>query len=192
MRKLVFLVLVSFVAFVSCSTATDSGSDVSNNEQLSKCLNGAPAWVMGSVEGGFSTVGSAPLSKAGLTFSRTAAMGNARDAMARSISVKVNNMLKNFTQSTGIGDDETVDKVTTDVSRQLSSQTLQGTVQKALWVSPCDEVYVLVGIDQSGIQQIKNMVASSYNNDNALWQQFQAQKAQDELSFELQKEFGGN
>jgi uncharacterized protein YkwD len=110
--------------------------------------------------------------------------------MARSIGVKVNNMLKDFTQVTGIGNDAVVDKVTSSVSQQVASQTLQGSVQKGSWVSPCNELYVLMALDAAVVQAaVKQQVNSSYKNEKALWQQFQAQKAQDELSSAIEKEF---
>jgi formylglycine-generating enzyme required for sulfatase activity len=110
--------------------------------------------------------------------------------MARSIGVKVNNMLKDFTQVTGIGNDAVVDKVTSSVSQQVASQTLQGSVQKGSWVSPCNELYVLMALDAAVVQAaVKQQVNSSYKNEKALWQQFQAQKAQDELASAIEKEF---
>jgi hypothetical protein len=100
-------------------------------------------------------------------------------------------MLKNFTQVTGIGDDEVVDAVSASVSKQVTSQSLSGTRQSAIWESPCSEVYVLLAADPVTIQgAIKDGVTSSYMNDNALWQQFQAQKAQDELDAAIMQEFG--
>ena len=189
MKKLfVLAVLAALAAFVvvGCSGKGGDAPKVTNT-----CLTGAPNWViMGGAEGGFTSVGSAKMSPAGMSFTRTAAMGNARDEMARSISVKVNNMLKDFTQVTGIGDDSVVDKVTSSVSQQVASQTLQGTVQKDVWQSPCDELYVLIASDPSVVQAaVKQSVNSSYKNENALWQQFQAQKAQDDLAAAIDKEF---
>jgi hypothetical protein len=83
-----------------------------------------------------------------------------------------------------------VDKVSASVSKQVASQTLTGTVQKALWQSPCNEIYVLISIDSGVVAaNVKNSVTSSYKNENALWQQFQAAKAQVELDAAFQAEF---
>jgi hypothetical protein len=186
MRKyLIFSLLSVALLFVfGCGGTAGPTSEIEN-----KCLNNAPDWVLGNAEGGLNAVGAAQISKAGVNFARNAAMANARDEMSRTIEVKVNNMMKDFTQVTGLGGDEVVDKVTTSVSRQLASQTLTGTVQKAIWQSPCNELYVLISIDNGVAANVKNMVTSSYKDENALWQQFQAKKAQDELDAAIKAEF---
>ena len=184
---LILVVAIAALAAMGCGgSKTDAPAS-----PISQCLNGAPDWVIaGGAEGGFTSIGAAQISKAGMQFARTAAMASARDEMARSISIKVNNMLKDFTQSTGIGDDEVVDKVTANVSKQVASQTLNGTVQRSIWQSPCNELYVLIASDPAVVQAaVKQSVNSSYRNENALWQQFQAQKAQDELDAAISKEF---
>jgi hypothetical protein len=186
MRK--YLVL-SFLFAIALFTFGCGGSDVEAPAVSNQCLQGAPDWVLGGAEGGLTAVGAAQISKAGINFARTAAIANARDEMSRTIEVKVNNMMKDFTQVTGLGDESVVDKVTASVSKQLSSQTLSGTVQKALWQSPCNELYVLIAIDSGVASAVKNMVTSSYKNEAAMWQQFQAAKAQDELDAAIRAEF---
>lgn len=192
MKKIIFPVFLLSVLMLSfgCS-GKQSAIDGS---KLNACLGDAPAWVIaGSAEGGLSAVGAAKISKAGFNFSRTEALANGRDEVARILAVKVNNMFKTFTQSTGIGDTETVDKVSANVSKQVASQMLSGSKQLNLWVapSPCDEVYVLVGVDATMAQNaIKEQTMSSFKNEQALWQQFQAKKAQDELDAAVQSEFG--
>ncbi len=189
MKKiLVALTLVTMLTFAGCGSKPNP---VGNMSEVNQCLAGAPEWVItGGMEGGLSAVGASQIGKAGIQFARTAALGNARDEMARIINVKVNNMLKDFTQTTGIGDNEVVDKVTATVSKQVASEELQGATQRAVWTSPCNELYVLISIDPSAVQSsVKNSVATSYKNENALWQQFQAQKAQDELDAAISSEF---
>lgn len=155
------------------------------------CFNGAPAWVIDpSMEGGLTGLGSAKIGAAGMSFARTEAMAVARDEIARTMSVKVKNMFKNFTQQTGVGDDQTVDKVATNVSKQVASQTLAGSRAKNTWISPCNELYIHVVLDPESVQEaVKKQVQTSLRNEKALWQQFQAKKAHDELDKEIEKEF---
>lgn len=187
MKKILILVCLSAFAFAGCG-----GKETTTPQMTNKCYQGAPDWVInGGAEGGLSGVGAAKIGAAGNNFARTMAKSSALDDMARTLNVKVNNMLKTFTQSTGIGDDEVVDTVSASVSKQLTSQELQGAKQSAIWVSECDEIYVLMVIDPNTIQDyVKSSVTSSYRNENALWQQFQAQKAQDELDSAIAQEFG--
>ena len=168
-----------------CSTTPKAVPDSSE-------LADAPSWVLdggGSIEGGSAAVGSARIGNAGMNFARTEALANARDELARQLSLKVKNMVKNFTQTTGIGDDETVDKVSSQVSKQVANQTLNGSKQKDTWISPSSNLYVLVVIDSSSLKNaIKNSVKTSFKNEQALWQQFQAKKGHDELDKEIEKE----
>ena len=190
MRKTI-LVAAIFLAgaagFSGCgSTPNETG--VQNYGPLA----GAPAWVLSpEVDGALAAVGSARIGGAGMNFARTEALAVARDELARQMSVKVNNMVKNFTETTGIGDAETVDKVATQVSKQVASETLVGSKQTETWISPEKELYLLVVLDADTAQEaVKNATATSFKNDQALWQKFQAQKAQDELSEAVEKEFG--
>lgn len=158
---------------------------------LAKEFANAPQWVLNpSSEIGLAAVGSAKIGPAGQQFARTEAMANGRDELARIMTVKVNNMVKNFTQVTGIGDAQTVDKVSSQISKQVASEVLNGSRQKDLWVSPGGEMYVLVIIDPTVVKEkVKENTITSYKNDEALWQQFQAKNGQEELSKEVEKEF---
>lgn len=164
-----------------------------DNKALSEEFENAPSWVLdgGGSEGGMAAVGSAPIGNAGMNFAMTEALANGRDELARQMSVKVKNMVKNFAQTTGIGDSETVDKVSAQVSKQVTNQTLNGSRQKDSWISPSSTLYVLVGVDPEIVKEsIKNSIQTSFKSDQALWQQFQAKKAYDELDNEIEKEFG--
>lgn len=163
------------------------------NQQWANEFANAPRWVLNpEMEGGLAAVGSAKIGKAGIQFARTEAMANARDELARMLSVKVKNMVKNFTQQIGVGDEQTVDKVSAQVSKQVTSQVLNGSRQKDMWISPSGELYVLVVLDPASVQEaVKQATLSSFKNERALWQQFQAKKAYEELDKEIEKEFGG-
>ncbi|MDR2105774.1 MAG: hypothetical protein LBP51_08490, partial [Deferribacteraceae bacterium] len=102
MRK--YLIFSFLFALALAAYGCGDTEDKPVSEVGSKCLTDAPDWVLGNAEGGLSAVGAAQLSKAGLNYARNAAMANARDEMTRTIEVKVNNMVKDFTQVTGIGD----------------------------------------------------------------------------------------
>ena len=187
MKKTLLLVLV--VAVFTLAGCTSKGSNISP-AAMSKCFEGAPSWVVnGGAEGGLSAIGSAQLGNAGLSFARTEAIANGRDELARILEVKVSNMMKNFNQATGIGKEQTVDKVTSTVSRQLANQTITGSKLKSQWISAeCGEIYVLVVADAPGIKEdIKNQITSSFRNEQALWQQIQAKNALEEMDKEIDK-----
>jgi ribosomal protein S20 len=150
---------------------------------------GTPMWVcMPNVEGGIAGIGSAQKSPGGFSFQKTEAVAQARDDLARQLSVKVKNMVKNFAQSTGVGNAQTFEKVSQQVSKQVANQTLSGSKLKNMWTAPNGTLYVMVVIDKDSVKQAsKSAVKTSLKNDEALWQQFQAKKADQALDAEIDK-----
>jgi hypothetical protein len=166
-----------------------------NADQCSIDGTNAPSWVCNGgsmMEGGIFAVGSAEKNQLGMSFQRTEAMAGARDALSRQIKLKVANMFKQFQSSTGIGSAQTAEKATQNVSKQVSQATLSGSKQVHTWVSPTGTMYVLVGMaDPKAVQsQVKNAVKTSLHNDQALWQEFKAKKADQALDAAVAKEFG--
>jgi len=192
MKRILELSLIT-VASVALLVSCGKKKEVTGFEE-DPCLKGAPDWVLNpQVEGSrIASVGSAKMGKAGFQFARTEALANARDELARMIEIRVKNMVKNFMQVTGVGDAETVDRVSAQVSKQVAYQTIRGSRQVALWRSPCGELFVLVSVDPDMVKDfIKTQVETSLKNEQALWQLYQAKKAYQELDREIEKEFKG-
>ncbi len=152
-----------------------------------------PSWVLVPPEGGISASGSAKIGPAGLNLAKTEATANARDEIARTLNVRVKNMLKNFVETTGVGDDQTVDKVFTNVSKQIAKVDLSGSVVKKAEVID-ETIYILVAVQPEIVAQVadamKKAAVTSLRNEKALWQKFQAKKGHEELEKEIEKEFG--
>jgi LPP20 lipoprotein len=145
----------------------------------------APGWVCDQpVEGiEVSAVGVAEKSAAGYSFMKNMAATDARVQLAQSMKVYVQNMVKQYAETTGAADSETVDKVNTSVTKQITDETLVGTKIFKTRTSPNGALYVLLGIDASmAATTTENALKTSMGNDKALWQQFKAEKGQDELA----------
>jgi hypothetical protein len=145
----------------------------------------APGWVCDEpVEGvAVSAVGSADKSAAGQGFMKNMAATDARVQLAQRLKVQVQNMVKQYAETTGAASTETVDKVNTSVTKQITDQTLVGTKIFKSIVSPSGNMYVLLGMDDgASAAAAEAALRTSMNNDQALWQQFKAQKGQDELA----------
>jgi uncharacterized protein YeaO (DUF488 family) len=145
----------------------------------------APGWICDEpVEGvEVSAVGVAEKSKAGHSFMKNMASTDARVQLAQSMKVHVQNMVKQYAETTGAASTETVDKVNTSVTKQITDQTLVGTKVFKTRVSPNGALYVLLGMDASATATAtQEALKTSMNNDKALWQQFKAKKGQDELA----------
>jgi len=150
-----------------------------------------PEWVCGNetmVEGALTAVGSAPMSKLGMNFTRNEAVNNARSELARQIQVQVKTKIEQFARSTGVGDAETADKVSTQVSKSVAKTTMSGSrMMKSRKVG--NTLYTLVGVPEKTVNAAaKKQVKTSLHNDQALWQQFQSKKALDSLEAEFPSE----
>ncbi len=145
----------------------------------------APGWICDEPVVGIavSAVGVAEKSAAGHSFMKNMAATDARVQLAQSMKVHVQNMVKQYAETTGAADAETVDRVNSSVTKQITDATLVGTKIFKTRTSPNGTLYVLLGMDASiAVTMAENALKSSMNNDRALWQQFKAQKAQDELA----------
>jgi hypothetical protein len=148
----------------------------------------APGWVCDEPVAGveLSAVGYAKKSSAGVSFMKQMAVADARVQLAQTFKTHVSNMIKQYAETTGAADSETVDQVNTSVSKLITSETLIGSRLFKSKLSPVGSMYVIVGLDSARVQQAaEDSIKSSMKNDAALWQQFKAKKAQDELAAEI-------
>ncbi len=145
----------------------------------------APFWVCDQPVDGLAVhaVGVAEKSAAGYSFMKNMAATDARVQLAQRMQVHVNNMVKQYAETTGAADTETVDKVNTSVTKQITEQSLLGTKIYKIANSPNGDLYVLLGMDENATAEAtQKALRTSMRNDAALWQQFKAQQAQDELA----------
>lgn len=148
----------------------------------------APEWVCGApVEGiDLSAVGYADKSGAGANFMKQMAATAARVELAQTFKVEVQNMIKQYSETTGAGDSETVDQVNTSVTKQITKETLVGSRIFRQMPTPTGGMVVLVGLSPETVEKLaETTLKTSMKNDRALWQKFQAGKAQDELAAEI-------
>ncbi|MDR0484702.1 MAG: LPP20 family lipoprotein [Alphaproteobacteria bacterium] len=151
----------------------------------------APLWVCGgAVEGvAISAVGSTPKSKAGVNFMTQQATANGRVVLAQQIQADIQAMVKNFTETTGSLDSETVDQVNSLVSKQITNQRLQGTRVFKQTVSPNGTLYVLVGFDSAIYNSfVKESLNTSYQNNQAQWQRILSDRSFNELEASISKQ----
>jgi hypothetical protein len=103
-------------------------------------------------------------------------------------------MFKKFARTTGIGESQSVEKVATSVSKQITSQNIDGARQVGRWVAPDGTLYLRVVLDPASIETVKEdakaTIKTSLKNNEALYQQFVAKKGFEELDSELDKELG--
>lgn len=149
----------------------------------------APKWTcIPMIEGAYAGVGIGEKSAAGMAHMRKVAQMNGRSDLAQQIKVQVKSRMKGFTQTTGAGDSETVDKMTQAVDDQMAQVDLSGSKMADYWEAPSGNIYLLMTVPEDYINEKVNETAkTSFKNDNALWQQFQASKAFDAMDEALAK-----
>ena len=162
-----------------------------DNERLEEEYEHAPDWVLAEYsQEMLSAVGSAHIGKGGIQFARTEALSNARGELARQVSVKVRGLVNTFAQQTGIGDDQTLDAFSKQVSKLVTDETLAGSREKDMWISPSSDIYVLAVLEPAAVQEsVRRQVLSGYQQDSARWQEFKAKNGNEELDAEIDKAF---
>jgi hypothetical protein len=133
------------------------------------------------------SVGTARMSKKGADFTHRNAMANGRSNLEQQIEALVKEKVKTFTHSTGIAENETVDTVSAQISKQVAEVPLNDSKQLAYWQnSGNSDVYILVGVTKESVNNLtKETIQSSFKNKAALWQQFQTKNALETLDKEF-------
>lgn len=165
-------------------------------EKVAACVfpdsdNQAPQWVCdGRVEGVIvGAVDSAERSDAGIAFMKQIAANKARVQLARNMKVQTENMIRQYADKTGAGSEETVDRVTSSVTRHFTDQTLDGSRIFINIVAPDGKMFVLVGLDDTTTQKLAEAaIMNSVSNDRTAWAKFKSQKSLDELPAEISKQ----
>ncbi len=148
----------------------------------------APLWVCGApVEGvELSAVGYSEKSAAGPNYMKQMAATAARVELAQVLSLDLQNMVKQYVETTGAGDAETVDRVNSVVTKQITDQTLIGSKVIRQIPTPSGGLVVLVGLDPEQAGDVaQDILRTSMKNEAAVFQKLQAEKSFDELAEEI-------
>lgn len=186
--------LMSSVVLVACS------KDVVNTPvtAVPDCVfadgsnQAAPNWVCGAPVDGvaLSAVGYSEKSAAGPNYMKQMAATAARVELAQVLSVDLQNMVKQYVETTGAGDAETVDRVNSVVTKQVTEQQLIGSQVVRQMPTPSGGLVVLVGLDPSQAEGVaESILRTSMRNEAALFQKLEAEKSFDELAEEIAKRY---
>lgn len=181
------LMVLAVVLFSACSSKDST-------EPNFACMQDgvvAPKWTCDAYqEGKITAVGIAKMNAGNdKSFQRNEALADGRDTLASNISIKVSNLFKSYKGTTGSGVNATYDKTSSKVSKQIASETLNGSRAIDSWRHPVTkELYLLVSIDNGNVKNsMKKAIKTSFGNKEALYQRFLASEAKKELDFELSK-----
>ena len=181
---------ISLITVIAAAVMLSACSSTGVKNKFANCVypgtnTEAPGWICDEPVDGVSVsaTGSAEHSLAGHEFMKQMAETAGRVQLAQQMKIHVANMIKQYAETTGAGKSETVDKVNTSVTKQITDASLVGSRIYNERTAPDGTLYVLMGLDAKSVQEITAAaVQTSMHNDRALWQEFQAGKAQDELA----------
>ena len=147
----------------------------------------APKWTcIPNVEDAYAGVGIAQKSAAGMAHMRRVALANGRSDLAQQIQSQVKDKISIYSSTTGVGANETVDQVAEAVTKQIAKVDLVGSKAIDSWTAPSGALYLLVTVSKNSTnKQIKENIKTSLKNDSALWQQFKAKNALEDLEKEF-------
>ena len=86
------------------------------------------------------------------------AVTRARAALAHSIETTVKSKMEDFMRSTGNGDKETIDAVSSSVTKQTAKVTLSGSRKVKEWQMKSGNLYVLVAVSSQSAKDINKKV----------------------------------
>ncbi len=167
---------IALILFAGCSKQPETRNS----------LNDLPQWYQEPTVLGdkYAASGSAKPNKAGdVELQRIEAAAVARAELARQMELRVKDMYKRATQELGIGEDQTIDHAVQYATKQVADVTLKNSQQKKLFIdNETGVLYTLIALDSSIVErQLKSSIQSSFGNEEAMWQKFQATQMWKEL-----------
>lgn len=187
------LVATIVLLLTACGGAPEKEEKSSADEGWCKFDDGKTAapdfFCTGDIEGFTITgMGSAAKSNAGMNYMVQQAALAARVQLAQNIRTQVSAMVKDYLGSTGTGDAETIDKAASTTSKSITDESLMGSRIVRRIVGPAGEVYVWVAIDEENlVAKSQIAIKTSMQNEQALWQKFQAKKSHEEMAQEIEE-----
>ncbi len=174
--------------------ACNSTQTVEQAQQFAQCTfpdaptTEAPAWICDvmprDLEAG--AMGYTKKSAAGMGVMRKVAINEARVQLAAQFQTDVNNLFKQAVQSSvNTTNDVAVENVVEtfeSVTKNVVTRSLSNSKLIVSQVSPTGGLYVLVGMDKATFQANVDQVVDAASKDAKLWNQFNNEKAAEDLT----------
>ena len=151
---------LTVAALAVVAVTAGCGKDVSTpDEQIPSEFAGAPGWVLSGCSAYWGDDGGARICGVGnakftgnMSITRTKATSRARAEISRTLETKVKNMVKDYQEQVTDGETEMTAEQFSSTTVSLSKATLNGTQQQDTWISPSNELYVLVALDVTAFE----------------------------------------
>jgi len=125
--------------------------------------------------------------KQSMGLAKEAADARARDGVARMLEVKVSNMLKNFMQESGIGEDAEALEFTSSVSKQVANTVLSGCRITKREMKTKGSTYHAYSLAEYNLNSLIQETLNEAKKQKALYNEAKANLSFDDLEKEIQK-----
>lgn len=166
------LTITILLILAGCGSGTRSGSTEESP------LSDAPDWFLNPLTSSEVLYAVGTAKKQNPALAKSSATARARDEIARSVNVKVTNMLKDFMQESGVGDNAQALEFTESVSKQVANASLIGSFVSQIKVGKDGTLYVLV---EYPLNQVREAAMAEARRQEALYNEFKANQGFDEL-----------
>ncbi|ODS29979.1 MAG: hypothetical protein SCARUB_04916 [Candidatus Scalindua rubra] len=166
-----FSLTIVLLTLWGCSTGTRSGSTEETQSDI-------PEWFLNRELSDDVYFGMGMAKKQNPSLAIKAATARARDDIAQQISVKVENLMKDFMQESGVGENAQSLGFTSSVSKQIVSKTLEGSSPDKQFKAKDGTWYVRVKYSKA---DARNAMLESAKREEALFNEFKANQGFEDL-----------
>ncbi len=125
--------------------------------------------------------------KVSMALAKDAADARARDAIARTIEVKVTNMMKDFMQQSGVGQDAEALEFTSNVSKQVANTVLRGCKIVKREMKTEGSQYHGYSLAEYNLNSLVQETLNEARKQKALYNEAKANMSFEELEKEIEK-----
>ncbi len=180
MKRTIILTFVSggLLILTGCAGKMESGTTEARDSR------DMPAWSLErpAAEGMIYGVGQAK--KQNPSLAKKVAAQRARDEVAAAVKVKIESLVKDFMQESGIGERAEALEFTQAVSKGVTDATLTGAIIKETYLGKDGTYFVLV---EYSLDQARRAAIETARQEEALWNEFKAEQGFEALELELDK-----
>ena len=180
MNKQIFMLAAGLAAFTAagCAGPTVSGTTESRDSR------DMPEWSLNRpvTEGIIYGVGQAK--KQNPSLAKTVAAQRAREEIASAIKVKVESLVKDFMQESGIGNNAKAMEFTQSVSKGVTAASLTGALIKEAFLAKDGTYFVLM---EYSLDNARRAAIESARQEEAAWNEIRADRGFEALEAELAK-----
>jgi len=148
-----------------------------------KTQNDIPTWFLNRETSEDNYFGMGMAKKQNPSLAIKVATARARDDIAQQISVKVENLMKDFMQESGVGENAQALEFTSSVSKQIVSKTLEGSTPDKQFKAKDGTWYVRVSYSKT---DARNAIVESAKREAAMFNEFKANQGFDDLEEAIQ------